>query len=168
MNPSRVVRILLLPMALLAMSATAIAGSIVETQQSTSYEVPAGWSVERWTEKTGEAVLKNASTGNILIVERYGLSGTPSNYPNREAVGDRTLTWEYVDIFGEGYFTLSGEVKFKDALIRMWFATTLVAGVDKEASLAAMRVIAKSVKILGARKCWPAGECPPGTVTEVK
>ncbi len=168
MNLSRVVRILLLPMALLAMSAAAIAGSIVETQQSTSYEVPAGWSVEFWAEWTGEAVLKNASTGGFMTVQRYGLLGEPNNYPNSEAVGDRTLTWGYRDIIGGGYFTLFGEVKFKDAFIRMSFSGTRGV-VDKEANLAAMRVIAKSVKILGARKCQAGPDgCPPGTVTEVK
>lgn len=106
-----------------------------------------------------------------MQVERYGLTGKPTDYPNSERIdGGRTLTWEYRDVLKNGDFTLSGEVKLKDAIIRMFAgrASAPFTGVDKEAALKAMRSIAAGVKILGARKCWPPGECPPGEVKEAK
>lgn len=142
------------------------AGKIVETQQSMSYELPEGWTVSRWTQM-GEASLKNEKSGDSLHVERHGLASTPTNYPNSEKIdGERTLTWEYKDFWKSGDFTLSGEVKLKDAIVRMSAgnASAPFTGANKEAALKAMRSIARSVKIVGPRKCWWMRECPPGEV----
>lgn len=155
----------------LVLSAAAHARSTVETQQSTAYDVPAGWSVTRWSEKTGEATLTSKS-GDALKVERYGLTGTPTGYPNSEEVGGgRTLTWEYAENRAHGIDAsqLHGEIKFADAIVRIvvWNASVpLSSPVDKDAGLLAMRSIAASLRILGPRKCWPPGDCPPGEVRE--
>lgn len=157
----------------LAFSVVAHARSIVETQQSTAYEVPDGWSVSRWTEATGEATLKHKKTGDLLQVERYGTAGKPVNYSQSEEVSSgRTLTWEYTEQSGGAapYSRLRGEVKLADANIRIsvWQPSFTAGAIDKNVGLAAMRSIAASVKVLGARKCWPPGECPPGEVKESK
>lgn len=153
-------------------SAAAHARSIVETQQSTAYELPGGWTVLSWTEKTGEATLTNKTSGDLLKVERFGLAGTPTSYPNSEDLASgRTLTWEYTETTtGIGDSQLRGEVKFADAIVRIvvWDGSVPFTVIDQKAGLVAMRSIAASVKILGPRKCWPAGECPPGEVKEEK
>lgn len=156
----------------LGFTVAAHARSIVETQQSTAYDVPDGWSVSTWTEKTGEATLKNKKTGDALKVERYGSAGPAVSYPNSEEVGSgRTLTWEYTEhLGGIGDSQLHGEVKLADTIIRIvvWRPEPPFGAIDKDSGLAAMRSIAISVKILGPRKCWPPGECPPGEVKESK
>ena len=156
-------------------SVAAHARSIVETQQSTAYDLPDGWSVLRWDEKTGEATLKNGKTGDFLKVERYGLAGEPTSYPNSEEVASgRTLTWKYTEDLGPILpgSRLNGEVRLTEtAIIRIvvWPPIAVaISMIDKEAGLAAMRSISASVKILGPRKCWPPGECPPGEVKTVK
>jgi hypothetical protein len=86
------VRVFRVPYVLLALATTsgllaeAQARSVVETQQSTAYDLPDGWSVFTWTKETGEATLKNKRTGDVLIVKRYGTGGKPEDYSNSEEV----------------------------------------------------------------------------------
>ncbi len=150
------------------------ARSLVTTQQSVAYELPDGWTVDRWTKKTGEAVLKNAKNGDLIAVERYGLMGDAASYANVEKIGDdRTLSWEYADNpLTPGDVTLRAQLTFSDAKvaarINIGAQTLTFKGIDKDTDLAAVRAIAKSLKVTGPRACWPAGECPPGTVEDAK
>lgn len=155
--------------------AIADARSLVVTQQSVSYELPKDWTVKRWTEKTGEAISTNAATSYLMEVERHGTAGTPLDYPNSESLtGGRTLKWDYSESFPKsGQFVLQGEVIFPDpkvgATVRIYiFSPDKPTGVAKDASLVVLRAVASSVKVLGARKCWPPGECPPGVVHAIK
>ena len=167
-------RTILASMLLVAVVALPTAArEVVTTQQSVAYDLPEGWTVARWTEKTGEAQLKNAKSGNLITVERYGTSDPPS-YAHNEAIGtDRILTWEYADSpLTPGDITLSGNVSFTDAKVGarivVFVASSDLKGIDKDAAMTALRTIASSVKILGPRKCWPPGECPPGEVKTLK
>ena len=166
-------RFALAPVALsvaLGFMVAAHARTTVETQQSTAYDVPNGWSVARWSEMTGEAILTNEA-GDTLTVERHGLKGAPTSYPNSEKLtAGRTLTWEYVEYRKKEIDAsqLYGEIKFADAIVRIavWRASPPLSSspVNKETGLVAMRSVAASLKILGPRKCWPPGDCPPGEV----
>ena len=150
------------------------ARSIVTTQQSVSYDLPEGWTVDRWTGKTGEAILKNTKSGDTIQVERYGVLTETQSYAHVEKIGDdRRLSWEYADDpLSPGNVTLKAQVTFTDpsvaARISIGAVTLESKGIDKENDLAAVRAIAGSVNVTGPRKCWPAGECPPGTIKEVK
>jgi hypothetical protein len=155
---------------------TAAAQSIVETQQSIAYELPAGWSVSTWSETTGEAILKNTKTGDLMWIERYGVSTAPEDYKNSEQIQpDRTLAWQYVGAVTRAGIvlpdSLRGEVRFPDAVIHMQVAAEnkgllANAGVDQTGGLDAMRRVVSSLRVLGPRRCWPPGECPPGEVKQ--
>lgn len=169
------IRICLITLAaLLSAVAGAQAGSLVTTQQSVAYELPDGWVVHLWTEKTGEAVLKNTKSGDLISVERYGVTGEAPVYANVEKIGDdRTLSWDYGDSpLTPADVTLKAQLTFADAKvaarISIYASTLTFKGIDKDAALTAIRAIAKSLKITGPRACWPPGECPPGTVKDVK
>ena len=159
---------------LLSATAAAQAGALVTTQQSVIYELPEGWAVDKWTEKTGEAILKNTKTGDLIHVERYGLTGDVPSYGHVEKIDDdRTLSWDYVHSpISPDDLTLQAQVTFADpkvgARVSIFAGTLTLKGIDEDNDLAAVRAIARSLKITGPRACWPPGECPPGTVKEVK
>lgn len=160
--------------ALLSTVPGAEARLLVTTQQSVAYDLPDGWAVDRWTEKTGEAILKNAKSGDLISVERYGLTSDAPSYTHVEKIGDdRTLSWDYADSpLSPSDVTLRAHVTFADAKvaarISILASTLTFKGIDKDAALAAVRAIATSLKVTGPRACWPPGECPAGTVKDVK
>jgi hypothetical protein len=160
----------------LGSSGASVAQAIVETQQSVAYELPAGWSVSVWTEATGEAVLKNKKTGDVMWVERQGVATAQKGYTNSEQVlPDRTLAWQYIPADTRAGVvlpdSLRGELRFPDAVIHMQVAAENKgllsnAAVDQTGGLDALRRVASSLRVLGARRCWPPGDCPPGEVKQ--
>jgi hypothetical protein len=138
-------------------------GSRLETQEGISYRVPDGWTVERFYDDSGSALLKDASGVYFIDVKRSGVKDK-DDYSNTETLrSGQVLEWKHYEwLKKSGDHVTRGRVKLPAGYLKLYVtARGLKAGVDKDVSLKLIRVIADSAKIVGKR-C--IGNCGPGKI----
>lgn len=140
-----------------------VPGGIVETQEGISFELPEGWSVDKFDDISGWTNLKGPD-GYFMRVERSGLGGY-ADYPDKENLPDgRELQTEYKPFLPKTKsFVLYARLMLKDECVRLGITRIKSEeGVEKDRGFAWLRAVASSVKVLGPRLC--IGDCPPGRV----
>lgn len=146
------------------------AGGRLETQEGLAYRLPPGFGVKSFDPDSGFAHLREPATDLLLRVERTGLNDRyahASNYPNREAMpSGAVLTWEYKEfIKGSGSYVMYGRVTLPTAYVVLGISTGARSGsksVDQAVGLEVFRAIARTVKVIGPRRC--IGECGHGVL----
>lgn len=144
-----------------------VPGGVVETQEGLSFELPDGWSVEKFDEVSGWAFLKGPDDYEMRV-ERTG-SGADADYPERETLPDgRELRIEFKPFLaGAKNHVLFARVMLKDERIQIGMTRMKAAeGVEKERGLSWLRALASTAKVTGPRRC--IGDCPPGKVRPKK
>jgi len=138
-------------------------GSRLETQEGISYLVPDGWTVERFYEDSGSALLTDASRVYSIDIRRSGLKDK-EDYANAETLrAGLVLEWKHYEwLKSSGDHVMKARAKLPAGYLEMYVtARQLKAGVDKDVSLKLIRGVADSVKIVGKR-C--IGNCGPGRI----
>ncbi len=142
-------------------------GATVETLEGISYVMPGGWTVERFYKIGGNASFKNDTLQISLVVQRTAASKVPDDfYTERETLGGgQPFEWVHKELVkGSGYHMFYARVKFNDAVVNIFLDSSVkpsTVGVDKATALGIARKLAKSIKLLGKRRC--IGDCGQGT-----
>ena len=141
-------------------------GSRLETEEGVSYLVPDGWTVERFFESSGEAVLRDAGRGYRMRVARVGLNDT-TEYTDTEVLpSGGVLEWTHVEfVRGSGIYVTYARTDLVEAYLEIGVSTDAngpPAGVDKDFALELIRGLADSARIVSARRC--IGNCGPGRI----
>lgn len=157
------------PPAATAMVVPPMADATVTTGEGISYALPAGFGVRMWDPDTGAAHLRNPVTGDDFSVMRQSSDWAVKMgaLPEKETVAPGVaMEWEYVEFLpGAKSYVMHARVPLPMATISIGAGNLAApAGIDKAAGLAALRAVAKSVKIIGPRQC--IGDCKAGTVTK--
>jgi len=138
-------------------------GSRLETQEGISYRVPDGWTVEHFSEASGNAMLTDASGNYSIDVRRSGVKDS-EEFTNTETLpSGLALEWKHYEwLKKSGDHVMMARAKLSAGYLKMYVtARKLKAGVDKDVSLKLIRGVADSVKIVGKR-C--IGNCGPGRI----
>lgn len=155
-----------------AMLMVPMSGAVLRTQEGLSYALPAGFGVRSFDPITGAANMRNPITNADLNVARQNRNTgytAEHGYADKETVAPGVeLEWEYVDFLpGVSSYVMHGRVALPTAYISINLGNLkAAAGIDKTEGLAAMRTIAKSVKVTGPRLC--IGECKAGSLVKGK
>jgi|CXWL01.1.fsa_nt_gi hypothetical protein len=147
---------------------TAIAsGSRLRTQEGLSYVVPDGWTIRKFDDTEGFALLSHAGRNTDMRVARVSLKNKGDYAEKTPLPGGRTLEWKYIEFIPKsGMYVMYGRAKLEGAYVEFGVVpgTSAPSGssVDKDFALETLKAIVASAKIEGKRAC--IGDCGPGTL----
>lgn len=142
-------------------------GSRLTTQEGLSYAVPDGWTVRRFDDVAGFAMLTHAGNNYDMRVARVSLKDK-GDYTEKTALpSGHVLEWKYIEFIPKsGMYVMYGRAKLAGAYVEFGLVPNKDApsgaSVDKDFALDTLKQIADSAKIEGKRAC--IGNCGPGKI----
>ena len=142
-------------------------GARLRTQEGLSYLIPDGWTVRKFDETSGFAMLTHADDHYDMRVARVRLNNKMTYTDQTPLPSGGTLEWKYIEFIPKsGMYVMYGRAKLDGAYAEFGVAPSADApegaSVDKDDALKALIAVADGAKIEGKRAC--IGNCGPGEI----
>lgn len=146
-------------------------GSRLRTQEGLSYVVPDGWTISRFDDTEGFAMLSHAGRNYDMRVARVSLKNKGDYTDKTPLPSGGTLEWKHIEFVPKsGMYVMYGRVKLNGAYAEFGVVPNRNApsgaSVDKDFALEALKAVAGTAKIEGKRAC--IGDCGPGEIIAPK